>query len=431
MCYNNPVMDKAPYSWSGFPFLYLAAYLLLVVVVAVEFFAGPTPGLAWTTASLLLLFGLLLPVKSVLTTTWQAHLFLAVQAAVVTALLALQRDSLMVPMLFCVLAVMAPLGLPVRQAALWIVLFAATNTVHCSTAGPDKSVLISVPYTMGYIFMGMFAYSLARVETAQRHSETLLEELQATYQQLQAYAARVEELAVSQERNRLAREMHDALGHRLTVAAVQLEGAERLIPADPARAGRMVHTVHEEVVDTLAELRRAVATLRTPLDENLSLPAALTRLVTGFGEATGIKTHLMLPEALPLVPDSQRMALYRVAQEALTNIKRHSQARQAWLELSLDKDGLALLVKDNGRGFNVDTVQTGFGLLGLRERAEFLNGAVHILSHPGQGTQICFHLPLPPESETPPPAPAAPAKPGGWRLTCPMAARKAQAETPA
>lgn len=424
-------MDKAHYSWHGFPVLYLAAYLLLAVVAAAEFFAGPTPGLAWPTALLLLSFGLLLPVKSMLTATWQTHLYLAVQAAVVTAILVLQRDSLMLPMLFCLLAVVAPLGLPVRQAALWIGLFAVINTVDCSTSGsPHKNFLISLPYTIGYILMGILAYSLARAETAQRHSERLLEELQDTYQQLQAYAGRVEELAVAQERNRLAREMHDALGHRLTVAAVQLEGAERLIPTEPARAGRMVHTVHDEVVDTLAELRRAVATLRTPLDDDLSLPAALTRLATGFEEATGIKTDLMLPEALPVVPDSQRMALYRVAQEALTNINRHAQARQAWLELSLEEETLTLLVKDNGRGFSVDTVQSGFGLLGLRERADFLNGAVHITSKPGQGTQICFHLPLPPQSEALP-SPAAPAKAHLWKLVCPLSAHKARAETPA
>jgi signal transduction histidine kinase len=192
-----------------------------------------------------------------------------------------------------------------------LVTFAVINTVYCTTIIKDgeNSWIVSLPYTVGYIFCGAFAYSLARTSAAQHRSEALLAELQATHQQLQEYAARVEELAVSQERNRLAREMHDAVGHRLTVAAVQLEGAERLIPTQPGRATQMVNTVHQQVVEALAELRRAVATLSTPLDVDLSLPKALTRLTTRFEEATGIKINRSLPDDVPFLPEAQRLAL--------------------------------------------------------------------------------------------------------------------------
>jgi signal transduction histidine kinase len=353
------------------------------------------------------------------------------QTGVVTGLLLLQPGSLMLPMLFCVLAVMAPLSLPPRTAALWIVLFALINTFYCGlshTAKWEGGWLVSLPYTVGYIFCGVSAYSLAQTSTAQRRSETLFAELQITHQQLQAYASRVEELAVSQERNRLAREMHDALGHRLTVAAVQLEGAGRLIPTDPTRAARMVNTVHEEVVEALDELRRTVATLRTPLDVDLSLPSALARLTRSFEEATNIKVNRSLPDELPPVPEAYRLALYRAAQEALTNVQRHTQARQVWLELALENNSMTLLVKDNGYGFEVETAPSGFGLRGLRERAAHLNGQFHLESHPGEGTQICFHLPLPNENEAA--SATAQQKLCGWKLICPFSLRPGRSDVP-
>jgi signal transduction histidine kinase len=276
--------------------------------------------------------------------------------------------------------------------------------------------MIGLPYAIGFIFSGASAYSLARSSAAQRQSEALLAELRITHQQLQEYTTRVEELAVSQERNRLAREMHDALGHRLTVAAVQLEGAKRLIPTNPTRAAQMVNTVHEEVVEALVELRRTVATLRTPLDVDLSLPAALTRLMTGFEEATGVKVNWLLPDELPSLAEAHRLALYRMAQEALTNVQRHAQARQVWLELALENGLITLLVKDDGRGFDPAAAQAGFGLRGLQERAAHLNGQFHIESTSGEGTQLCFHLSLPEASV----ALAPPVKSSGWKLICPL-----------
>jgi len=310
-------------------------------------------------------------------------------------------------------------------AALWIVIFALINTLHFSFVDDyDHGWMVSLPYTVGYIFCGTFAWSLARASAAQRRSETLLAELRVVHQRLQAHTDQVEELAISQERNRLAREVHDTLGHRLTVAAVQLEGAERLIPIDPARAGEMVNTVHREVIDALAELRRMVATLRTPVEVDLLLVPALTRLTRDFESATGLKVNRSLPPDAPQLAEAQRLALYRAAQEALTNIQRHAQANQVWLELALENHTITLLVKDDGRGFDPQTAPAGFGVRGLHERAAHLEGEFHLESTPGQGTQICFHLPLPDESPAPPAASPRPAC--GWKLKCPLARHLAQ-----
>ena len=213
-----------------YPLLYLTAYLVLATVAVFELAVMPVADTHRSVAGLLLVFGGLLAANPFFKVfSWQHHLYLALQTSVVASLLMLRPGSLMLPMLFVVLSVTAPLSLSLRAAALWIITFALINTLHCASVQKwEHSWLVSLPYTVGYIFCGTSAYSLARASAAQRRSEALLAELQTTYQQLQEYAGRVEELAVSQERNRLAREMHDALGHRLTVAAVQLEGAERL-----------------------------------------------------------------------------------------------------------------------------------------------------------------------------------------------------------
>jgi signal transduction histidine kinase len=415
---------------SKHPLHYAVAYLTLAVVALVELLLIPASGTQGATAGLLLIFGGLLAVSPFFKTfNWQSHLYLALQTGVVASLLLLRPGSLMAPLLFCVLSAMAPMSVTSRSAALWIVLFAVINVVHFSAVKKiEHGWMIALPFTVGYIFCGTFASSLVRTNAARRRSEALLAELQGTHERLQAYAARVEELVISQERNRLAREMHDTLGHRLTVAAVQLEGAERLIPTHPGRAAGMVKTVHEEVVEALAELRRTVATLRTPLEVDLSLPVALTRLAQGFEKATGIKTNQSLPESLPPLSEAQRLALYRAAQEALTNVQRHAQAQQVWLELALENGMISLLVKDNGRGFEPEGRRDGFGLRGLRERAAHLKGECHLESSSGQGAQICFHLPLQETSEAPPePTPALLC---GWKLRCPLSQRRTGSEAP-
>jgi signal transduction histidine kinase len=193
--------------------------------------------------------------------------------------------------------------------------------------------------------------------------------------------------------------MHDTLGHRLTVAAVQLEAAQRLCPSDPERAAGMVGTVREQVSEALRELRATVATLRTPVEADLELGSALRRLAEQFERATGLEIHRVVPDALPSLPDPHRLALYRAAQEALTNVQRHAGAEQVWLVLSVSGADITLLVSDDGRGLRLSHGEAGFGLRGLRERAEQLGGAVHLSPRSGGGTQLSFSLPLSQESQ--------------------------------
>ncbi|MGC9025765.1 MAG: sensor histidine kinase, partial [Chloroflexia bacterium] len=218
---------------------------------------------AWAGGGMLLTFALLMALNpEVLAPLWR-HLYLAAQSALAAGLLLMEtRAWSAIPILFFILSAFAMLLWPHRRSFgwLWIGLFALlTGGILAFRLGWENGLLTLLPYAGGYAFFGVFAEALARAEEAHRQTQSLLAELQEAHHQLRAYASRVEELAVAEEHNRMAREMHDALGHHLTVAAVQLEGAERLIPADPQRAVRMVQTAREEVREALTELRETVA----------------------------------------------------------------------------------------------------------------------------------------------------------------------------
>jgi signal transduction histidine kinase len=157
----------------------------------------------------------------------------------------------------------------------------------------------------------------------------------------------------------------------------------------------MVATARDQVRDALAELRRTVATLRAPVEADLALEPALKRLAGGFEQATGISVHLSLPEVLPSLSAPQRLALYRGAQEGLTNIQKHAQASQAWLSLEQQNGQLSLVVSDDGMGLEDGaTGQDGFGLRGLQERAAQLGGQVYLEPRTGGGTQLSMMVPL-------------------------------------
>ncbi len=326
---------------------------------------------------------------------WGSYLYATVQTLLVTSLVVLPPGHLVAVVLFFILSADVTMLFPQRVAALWIALFSIITLVtYVAIAGADALVAVPI-YVAGYIFFSTFAQQTARAEESRAESERLLGELQEAHRQLQEYALQAEELAVQQERNRLAREMHDTLGHRLTVSSVQLQAAERLITPDPDRAREIVGTVREQISEGLGELRRTVATLRAPVEADLALAPALRRLTAGFQEATGIAVHLDMPEEMPDLPASHRHALYRGAQEGLTNVQKHASAVDAWVAMARRNGDVSLTIRDNGMGLDASAADLpGFGLRGLRERAVQLDGTLDIGPGPEGGTELVMTLPL-------------------------------------
>lgn len=326
------------------------------------------------------------------------QLRLAALTMLTLVMVALEINLTAIIILYFILSGRALFLFPDRVGYGWVALLGSLTTLQLSyLLYPNwlYGLLNGLGATCGYIFVGSAANAQRRAEQASAESARLLQELQATHHQLQAYAARAETLAVAEERNRLAREMHDTLGHRLTVAAVQLEGAQKLVERDPAKATKIIGTVREQVLEGLRELRHTVAALRTPLEEELPLRAALSRLTSQFMEATGIQTELALPATLPELPTNHRQALYRAAQEALTNIQRHAKARHARVEVTWPDDTtISISIADDGIGIEPTSATNGYGLHGLAERATQLGGALAIQPRTGGGTRLVMRLPL-------------------------------------
>jgi signal transduction histidine kinase len=375
-----------------------AGYVILVAagVVGLRFNPPASAALRWAIVILLAAIAVLQsrpPGEG--SPTWRIHLHLAVYGVLVAGLMFLQPGWTMYPVLYTTPIVWAILRLPSRQGVVWIAAYtAATAASFAIGISLEEGLVALFLYGVLYAFMGAFAGALARADAARRESQGLLAELREAHQKLQEYAGRVEELAAVEERNRLAREMHDTLGHRLTVAAVQMEAAQRLCSGDPERSVALVGTAREQVREALADLRRTVAALRAPIEEDLQLRTALKRLIAHFEEATGLTVHQVVPDELPDLPPAHRLALYRAAQEALTNVQRHAEASQVWLVLSVAEAAISLLVSDDGRGITLTGEQEGYGLKGLRERARQLGGELHLEARRGGGTQLTFRLPM-------------------------------------
>lgn len=205
-------------------------------------------------------------------------------------------------------------------------------------------------------------------------------------------------LAAVEERNRIAREIHDTLAQGLTAITLQLEVAQALIDTQPEVAGRNVGQALDLARTNLEEARRSVLNLRAAPLEGRSLDAALHELTTRWAGENGVPVALAVDAGVGRLAPALETGIYRVAQEALQNVQKHARARQARVQLRRVDSSLRLVIADDGRGFDPETVQPsatgGFGLIGMSERARLLGGTLTIESTPGQGTSVIMDVRL-------------------------------------
>ena len=206
----------------------------------------------------------------------------------------------------------------------------------------------------------------------------------------QAYAAQVAGLSAEAERTRLARDIHDSLGHHLTAIAVQLEKAAAFRDRDPGAADQALADARSSVRQALGDVRLSVRALREGAPP-AALPEMLADLIGAAGPGQPQVTLSVTGDDAALSPAASTV-LYRSAQEALTNARRHSGARCVSVSLALDPREARLVVADDGRGFG-PARPAGFGLLGIRERAALAGGLADIVSIPGEGTTVTVTVP--------------------------------------
>ncbi len=298
------------------------------------------------------------------------------------------------PNLLLLMSVEVPFVLPGRRALLWMggqtifmgaywLLGAYTRYFEplsgLSYLPPQVSVAVTILYILAIEVLAFCMGYMAVTEAQGRQELTWVNaELQAT----QGLLADSNRLA---ERVRIARELHDSLGHHLTVLNVNLELAKQLAEEKGTTPLREAQDVTRLL---LGDVREVVSSLRE--DRSLDLRTALETLIAGISEP---RTHLTLPDDLRIEDPAQAHALFRCAQEAITNVVRHAQARNLWLEVAMEEGGLALTARDDGRG--VSAVSPGNGLRGMRERLEEVGGRLEIDARPGAGFSLRASIPVP------------------------------------
>jgi len=271
-------------------------------------------------------------------------------------------------------------------AAALVALVTAGTTVTPGAAGgwaDPRTVSSVVMFLAGLVLALVVAGLLSRLDAARQSAQELVDRLAGA--QLQ-----VAQQAAAAERGRIARDIHDDLGHHLTVVTVQLGKAEVFLDRDPAVARRAVRDAQDAGRRALAEVRRSVGNVRG--DDRFDLRAALAGVATLPGHA-GPHVRLDVVGGELGLPETVLLATFRVVQEALTNARRHSSARLVDVLVRLDRErGVSVRVADDGRGFPTGSV-SGHGLLGMRERVELLGGSLTVDSAAGRGTVVHARLP--------------------------------------
>jgi signal transduction histidine kinase len=254
-----------------------------------------------------------------------------------------------------------------------------------------------VAFVFVLIFMQVVAPVIKRDEQSRRRTEELLAELRASHLKLQMYAAQVGELAATEERNRLARDIHDSLGHHLTVINIQLEKTLAYQERDPEEATQAIRDAKHAAAEALQDVRRSVSTLRNA-DEHFSLRTALHELAARVDNAAFV-IDLNISGDEKGYSRPVLMTLYRAAQEGVTNIQKYAQASRVTLDVQFGEQLAQLVLRDDGQGFSLSTLNhaaqehQGFGLQGIRERIELVSGQMSLKSRPKQGTELSVTVP--------------------------------------
>jgi signal transduction histidine kinase len=249
------------------------------------------------------------------------------------------------------------------------------------------------------IFTTIVGSLINKLEKAQQQSHSQLEQLhfshealQQAHDQLREYSLKVEELTVYRERNRIARDIHDTVGHKMTALLVQLQLARELLNLDIEKSKTTIETCESLTRETLQEIRLSVRTIHVD-DENYgSFVFIIQKLLRDFSKMTSMKTTFTVTGDPTHIPTTLQPAMIRLIQEAITNAKRHGTAAECNIRFNCSDDQISIQIEDNGIG--VSKVTPGFGLINMKERAEEHGGFVTFQSEEEKGFCVAATFPL-------------------------------------
>ncbi|MDB9312619.1 sensor histidine kinase [Spirulina sp. CS-785/01] len=236
------------------------------------------------------------------------------------------------------------------------------------------------------LLLGLVLVGLQLLVTAILAERKSREKLMIAHQKLRQYALKIEDIATLQERNRIAREIHDSLGHSLTAFNLHLEAALRLLETNPQEAHKLLQDAKELAGKSLQDVRHSVSALKSDPLEKKTLEEAIFSLIDNFQRSTNIVPQQTLQITTSL-PQPVKTSAYRIIQESLTNICKYARATEVKITVITNPD-LQVIIEDNGQGFNPNQNTTGFGLQGMRERVHALGGYFTIETAPQHGCKV-------------------------------------------
>jgi signal transduction histidine kinase len=257
----------------------------------------------------------------------------------------------------------------------------------------------TLPWSLATIAFSVFvSLAIARAELRSAHRADLVTELEATREEVARLAR---EAGAEAERRRLAGDIHDTVAAGLSSIAMLVEAADRTLATEPDVARRHLSTAASAVRENLQEARALVGALGPAPLSGSTLVDALRRLCLGAGSTVTTpgnpdarhSVHFELNGSVRALPTEVEVALLRIAQESLANVRKHANAAHAWITLDLRADSVTLEIRDDGQGFDVTAPAAGYGVEGMRDRIARVGGELSIQSGPGRGTHVRAEVP--------------------------------------
>ena len=307
-------------------------------------------------------------------------IYFALQAVVLTLLLLLRSDaSDAFNFLFYILTVHATVVFTTRTATAWVAFyFIIASSAELARRGVDGLYAVFF-YLAAFVVCAIFGHTIQQTELTSERNQRLVDELKETQQKLQ-------ELAVVEERNRLARDLHDSVKQQVFAISMQLSAARTtLSTAD--KAYQSVMEAEQLAQQAGAELTTLINALRPPGLESKALTDAIQEHLNAWSRQNDIETEIKIDPTIAVNQQTEQ-ALFRILQEALANVARHSKADRVTVELKAENDAVALTIEDTGVGVDAKQIAKGIGLDSMQERLIAVNGKVEVISEKSKGTRV-------------------------------------------
>jgi len=376
---------------------HLIAYLLATGTVIRYLVAYRGEPFQWIVYSLIAAFVLLMLIEP-----WFSrrspiftHLYLVIQTVIIVALALIPPNFDYFSLLFITLILQAIEVFAPKITFLWISAFTIIMAILMFYAqGLSGGLPFIMIFTILYLFFGSYAAVMRSADNARDQSQKLLDELKDAHQQLQIYTAQSKELAIVQERNRLARNLHDSVTQTIFSMTLTVEAARILFFRDDNQAVTQLEKIQALAKSALTEMRSLVFKLRPTAVTQIGLIPALRHHLATLERKHGLIVALKITGE-PNLPEDNAQRLFLVIQEALNNVVKHAQTDRANLTLRFEERNILLSIVDSGRGFSPEAIATEGscpGLLSMRERVEKIGGILNVDSLPGQGTRITVEV---------------------------------------